>query len=242
MDYNQKYYNEDRRVGDQCFFDGRDVYIDFNADLKSFFAVPGSMTVDYGRSAGQTELQVYHTETEPMYLELVFYVGGPSAEATQTNVSGLMLAARHCVIRKEGDIYEYAAVLKDRNSEDTGVEPYQQVSLSFDAVRRRPKIRQKITGTGVIFNPGNSPSGVKLSFSPDEGVEAVTLMGITISDLQPGVTYVIDGLSGHVTANGVNYFAHTDIIDFPKILPGRNEITVSEDIPVEISFYPLYEA
>ena len=242
MDYNANYYSEDRRVGEQCFFDEKDVYIDFNADLKNFLVTPGTITSDYGRSTGMCDLQAYHTYAEPLRLELVFYVGGPSAEATLTNVAGLMQAARQCVVRKEGDIYEYAAVLVDRNCEDTGVDPYQQVSLSFDAIRRRPLIRKRIEGTASIYNPGNQESGVKISIFPDQEMDMVTVMGITIESLKPGVVYVIDGISGRVTANGVNYFSHTNIIEFPKLAPGKNEIQVSTDVPVEIEYYPIYEA
>ena len=169
-----------------------------------------------------------------------FYVGGPSAEAVQTNIFNLLRAAKKCVIRKEGDVFEYAAVLIDRNSEDTQVEPYYLVTLQLAVVRRKPLVIKQILGNAIIYNEGNESSGAKISLSPAEEMGSFTIMGITIKDLSPGTTYVIDGITGRVTANGINYFAHTNIIDFPKIQPGKNEIEMSEDLSVMISYYPVF--
>ena len=71
-------------------------------------------------------------------------------------------------------------------------------------------------------------------------MKSVTVMGITVTELDPGITYVIDGIEGRVTANGVNYFGHTDLIDFPKIQPGGNRFEISENVPVTVSFYPVF--
>lgn len=240
FDYNPQYYNEDKQVGERCFFDGKDVYIDFNADLKSFEVTPGAIDSDFSPAAGRSNFNLFNIEAEPAELVAEFYVGGPSYEATQTNISNLLIAAKQCVIRKEGDIFEYAAVLIDRDSENTEVEPYYLLSLKFAVIRRKPLVIKKFEKTAVIYNEGNVPSGVCISISPEKALETFTVAGITIKDLNPGTTYVIDGIAGRVTANGVNYFAHTDLIDFPKIQPGKNEIVMSEKIPVTVSFYPVF--
>ena len=240
MDYDKNYYSEDRRVGDRCFFDERDTYLEFNADLKSFEISPGALNTDYAPQAGLNGFQLYHFECDPMLLDMEFYIGGPSYEAVQTNISQLLKTARQCVIRKEGDIFEYAGVLIDRASENTGVEPYYLLSLRFAVIRRKPRVTKQICGSATIYNEGNEESGVWISVTPESEMESITIMGITLEDLSPGVTYVIDGLAGRVTANGINYFAHTDIIDFPKMQPGKNEIVVSEEIPITVSFYPVF--
>ena len=33
-DYRRNYYREDSRVGERCTIDGKDAYMEFNADLK----------------------------------------------------------------------------------------------------------------------------------------------------------------------------------------------------------------
>lgn len=240
VNYNPQYYNEDRQIGDRCFFDGKDVYIDFNADLKSFEVTPGKIDADYAPGTGSSGLDLYSVDADPMELTTEFYVGGPSPEAVQTNISNMLLAARQCVIRKEGDIFEYAAVLTDRDSEDTEVEPYYLLSLKFAVIRRKPLVTHQIQQTAVIYNEGNVASGARISLSPETEMDSVTVMGITVMDLEPGITYMIDGITGRVTANGINYFGHTDLIEFPKIQPGENEIEVSGSIPVTVSFYPVF--
>ena len=240
MDYNPRFFQEDRRVGEQCFFDDRDVYMAFNADLKSFELSPGAINTDFSPAAGGSEFLLFLSESDPGQLKMEFYVGGPSAEVVQTNIFNLLRAAKKCVIRKEGDVFEYAAVLIDRNSEDTQVEPYYLVTLQLAVVRRKPLVIKQILGNAIIYNEGNESSGAKISLSPAEEMGSFTIMGITIEDLSPGTTYVIDGITGRVTANGINYFAHTNIIDFPKIQPGKNEIEMSEDLSVMISYYPVF--
>lgn len=240
LDYNPHYYNEDNQIGDRCFFDGKDVYLDFNADLKEFRLTPGKMDADYSPTPGGCAFNLFSADAEPMELSLEFYVGGPSPEAVQTNISGLLMAAKQCVIRREGDIFEYAAVLTGRDSEETGVEPYYLLSLEFSVIRRKPLVSHQIVDTAVIYNDGNTASGAKISISPEKAMDSFTVMGITIEDLEPGITYVIDGMEGRVTANGVNYFAHTDLIEFPKIQPGKNEIVMSAAVSVTVSFYPVF--
>lgn len=239
-DYNPVYYNEDTQVGESCFLDEKNSYIDFNADLKTFLVRPGGMTTDYSVGSGRSDFNLFQSELDPMELMMEFYVGGPSYEATQTNLSNLFLAAKQCVIRKEGDIFEYPAVLIERSSEDTEVEPYYLVTCRFAAIRRKPLVERKLTQSSIVYNEGNVMSGLRIILEPESAIKEFTIAGITISDLSPGISYMIDGITGSVTANGVNYFAHTDIIDFPKIKPGKNEIKMSEDIPVIVSFYPVF--
>ena len=240
MDYNSAYYNEDQQVGERCFFDDKDVYVDFNADLKSFSFNPGELNTDFRVSVGVESLTLYQNDDDPAELILEFYVGGPSYEAVQTNISGLLLAAKECVIRKQGDIFEYAALLTDRKSEDTGVEPYYLVTCTFAAVRRKPLRVLSIESNAAIYNDGNQESGVRIVFVPKKDMSSFTIMGITIENLKKDISYAIDGISGKVTADGVNYFAHTDLINFPKVLPGKNEIVMSEPMSVTISFYPVF--
>lgn len=241
IEYNPNFYSEDIQAGENCFFGNRDAYIDFNADLKSFELKSGKMSTDYARNAGDTEFNLFQFETEPMKLIAEFYVGGASFEDAQSNISGLLLSARRCVITKEGDIFEYPAVLVENEVEATEVEPYFLVTCSFAVIRRKPLVTHRLEGTkAIIFNEGNAESGMRYTIFPKKQTESLVIAGITIHDLAPGTTYCIDGIQGRVTADGINYFDHIDIIDFPKVKPGRNEITMSEEIPAEVSFYPVF--
>lgn len=238
--YNPHYYNDDAQVGERCFLDSKDAYMEFNADLKSFLLAPGKVEADYATAAGNSTFNLHNYDAEPMELELEFYVGGASYEDVQTNISKLFLAAKQCIIHKGNDIFEYVSVLTDRESEATDIEPYHLVTCKFASIRRKPMVENKLYKSSVIYNDGNTASGLCITFTPTKKIQSFMISGITITDLEPDITYVIDGISGRVTANGINYFAHTDIIDFPQIKPGKNEIRLSEEIPVTITYYPVY--
>ncbi len=240
IEYNPHYYNEDGQVGERCFLNSKDAYIEFNADLKSFQVMPGKAESDYTVAAGNCTMNLHHYETEPFELALEFYVGGASIEDTQTNISNLLLTAKDCIIRKGEDIFEYVAVMTDRESEETDIEPYHLVTCKFAAIRRKPMVRKVLDKTSVVYNDGNTASGLCISVTPMKEMQSLTVAGITITEMKPDITYVVDGISGSVTANGINYFAHTDIIDFPKIEPGRNVISLSEEVPVTITYYPVF--
>ena len=238
--YNPQFYSDDSQVGDKCFLDGKDAYIDFNADLKTFQVIPGKISSDYSKGIGRSDFNLFHYESEPMALTIEFYVGGASEEETQSNISNLLNTAKQCIIRKENDVFEYASVLTEQESEDTEVEPYYLVTCKFVTIRRKPIVRIMLEQSSIIFNDGNTSSGMCIQITPTKNIETYTIAGASIFGLRAGTTYIIDGMQGRVTANGVNYFSHTDIIEFPKIKPGKNEITMSEDMPVTISFYPVF--
>ena len=64
-------------------------------------------------------------------------------------------------------------------------------------------------------------------------------MGITIKNLTTNTTVTIDGINKTVMAGADNKWADTDLIDFPVLQPGKNEITMSSKQPVVISYYPI---
>ena len=241
-DYNRNYYREDSRVGERCTIDGKDAYLEFNADLKEFVLSQGKLESDYRLSTGNSHFQIFHSSAEEKKLELEFYVGGPSQEAVQTNISNLLQALRQCGISRGSDVFEYAAVLVDNEVEETEVEPYYLVTCELAAVRRKPLVTCRITGTSSVYNDGNTASGVRIEFkAPVTGsIRGITVFGVTISPAKNGATYVIDGINGKVTENGVNCFQLTDLIDFPKIKPGMNEIEMSVSMDASVSFFPVF--
>ena len=55
------------------------------------------------------------------------------------------------------------------------------------------------------------------------------------------ILIIIDGILGEVKSNGINRFSDTNLIDFPKALPGNNVLEVSDNTcTVEVAFYPTF--
>nr|WP_288868588.1 hypothetical protein [uncultured Blautia sp.] len=232
--------NNDKRLGDECYIDGVDVYVKYGADLKEFYMLPGAITLDCKENTGQSGFNVFSDTLEGKGAVMVFYVCGHSNEDLISNVSNLILACRKCVVQTASSRFEFPAVMTEYSIEATGVEFYNLVTINLMVIKRLPLVTEKLTGAGIITNPGNQESGMRLEITPANALSSFTIEGITIKNLKAKETFILDGIEGEVTVGGINRFQDTDLIDFPKIKPGMNEITMSANVPVRISFYPVF--
>lgn len=239
--YNAGYYVQDIQAGDRCFFDNIDVYKVFNADLIEFNLIPGETSNDYRNNTGRSGFLILSTQKENVKAKLRFYVGGKSIEETQMNMLSLIAAGETCVLRMDSSRFEYPAVLEEYEIESPGIDTYGLVTLLMRVVVRYPIVNLNVAGPQTVINPGRIMSGARFEISPSSDLSTLKICGITAKNLKANEVFIIDGIEGRVTANGINRFQDTDIIDFPKIMPGKNEITMSSNVPVSISFYPVFQ-
>lgn len=232
--------NNDKRIGDECYIDGVDVYREYAADLKEFYMLPGAITLDYTENTGVSAFNVYSSALDGKGAVMVFYVCGNSEEDLQENISNLLVACRKCVIQTTASRFEYPAILTEYSDDDTGVEYYHLVTMNFIVIKRLPLVTHELTGNGSVKNLGNVESGMRMEITPTTATSSFKINGITVKNLKAKETFIIDGIEGKVTAGGINRFLDTDIIDFPKIRPGMNEIVMSANMPVKVSFYPVF--
>lgn len=239
----QTYKERDQRVGDLVTVSGIDVYQSFNADLKEYTVEPGTLTVDYQQRIGKSGLLLFGNESTPKLLTLAFYVGGEDEDEAQINAERLIQScSRECVIRIGSSQFEYAALLSGAPTvEDTGVQSYLLVTLVLYAVRRLPLVSVDFTGkTLQLDNPGAVASGLRIILTPTKKITSMQVGDVTVKNLAANVPFVIDGLSGTVTADGENRFADTDLTQFPQIQPGENEISLSQAVPTTLEYYPTF--
>ncbi|WP_343248773.1 hypothetical protein [Diplocloster hominis] len=240
-DYNPEYNFKDQCVGERCLINQKDAYLEFNADLKSFSIIPGITTPQYIIQAGKSGFVEFDRTAEPKTATVEFYVGGASDERAQENISNLLLASKNCVLKRELHRFEYPALLIGKNIQEAGVAPYYLVTINFIIIQRLPLISTDITEPAIIYNEGNIPSGVRYILKPPIDISSFKINSIKVTNLHAGKHFIIDGITGKITENGNNRFADTDLIDFPKIFPGQNEITMSYNIPITVEYYPLFE-
>jgi len=235
----QKHYRRPPRVGERCLVDGVETYAAFDADLIDFRILARSVDAHYGEVPPE-EPAYYYTQMSAKPLETEFYVGGASDDEAQINLSRLVEASKHCVLRKEGSDFEYPAILTGYEMEHTGVEHYLLVTMNFTARLRKPLVDCELTGSGTVYNEGNLASGYRLTVHPKQDMESVTVAGMTLKNLHAGKDFTVDGIEYRVTEEGVNRFADTDITAFPQMLPGENYIEIPDGVKVTIAFYPAY--
>ncbi len=237
------YIERDHQVGDAVTVDGIDVYQAYNADLKEHRVEPGKLTVDYQQRIGRSGFLLFNGDSDPKILTMAFYVGGEDDDEAQINAERLIQScARECVIRIGSSRFEYAALLSGSPTvEDTGVQSYLLVTLTLYAVRRLPLVSLDFNAAAIrLTNPGTAASGLRIILTPAQKITSMQVGDITVKDLATGVPFVIDGLSGTVTADGENRFADTDLTDFPRIEPGENEIILSQTVPTTLEYYPTF--
>lgn len=235
-------YYLDQRLGSVCTINNKDAYGLFNADLKELSPVAGSVAASFSTALGASSLDVVNHQLGVSGVKAVFYVGGINKEFCYTNVSNLIAECCNCIIRTDEDRFEYAAVLTSYAVKETGVDFYNEVTLTFSAVKRLPLVVRTFDGTDCTFtNVGSLRSGVKIRIVPKSDLDSLVVSGITISNLASGQPFVIDGLEGKVTCNGINKFLDTDLIEFPKVNPGHNNFAVSSsEVVIEVSYYPTF--
>lgn len=237
------YAERDRQWGKIVTVSGIDVYQSFNADLKEYTVEPGTLTVDYQQRIGKSGLLLFGSESTPKLLTLAFYVGGEDEDEAQINAERLIQScSRECVIRIGTSRFEYAALLSGAPTvEDTGVQSYLLVTLVLYAVRRLPLVSVDFAGkTLQLDNPGAVASGLCITLTPTKKITSMQVGDVTVKNLAANVPFVIDGLSGTVTADGENRFADTDLTQFPQIQPGENEISLSQAVPTTLEYYPTF--
>lgn len=237
------------RKGYEVLIDGVSAFVEYNADLIEKNEVMPSFSNSFVRGLGNSSLRLDGVTKGFLKVKLSFYVGGDSVTKSKANVSALVKAMSRCVFFVENESFEYDAILDDVSCSYTGVCYFHKVEIGFMCVRRLPLVSYSIGASQSkdFYNDGDVESGLRLSFVPTSNASTCLLMGITFTDLKANYQYVVDGINGAVTENGVNMFARTDIIEFPKVQPGKNVFTkgntpstgsICSDVKIE--FYPTF--
>lgn len=237
-----EYHANDRRVGDICIINGKDTYEHFCADLASAEPISGSLSQESLVSVGNHDFTLLHQDFVHGELELVFYVGGTTKNVCDINCSRLIMECKTCVVKWEGQEFEYASVLQSFEVEESGIEFYNIVTLKFTAIKRQPLVTLEVNADLFMFNNiGTVASGLRIKVVPTTSLSRFVIGEIVIVNLSQGKEYIIDGILGKVTENGVNCFGRTNLIDFPKVQPGNNMLnTTISQAEVQIEYYPVF--
>lgn len=130
----------------------------------------------------------------------------------------------------------------DKASTPKAVAPWiLQVKFTLSGFRHGPMQYKTLSSTKTIKVEGNYETPAKLVITPDEGVTEFTVAGISVVNVTGTVT--IDGIFTTIKdENGMNKFKDApDMTVWPTLQPGENEISVSDGVTVELSYYPIFQ-
>ena len=128
------------------------------------------------------------------------------------------------------------------------------MTITFQAWEKADEeIAVQVTGTKTIVVEGNSVTPCIVEITPLNDNSNLTITGIardpitgedepvTIKNLKKSIPVIVDGETCTVTQQGANKYPETDFWEFPSLLPGENQITLSNAAnTVTIKYRPRY--
>ena len=97
----------------------------------------------------------------------------------------------------------------------------------------------------TLVMEGTAKSPAIVTITPDIALVNLTVTGITdeaitIKDIARNAKVVIDGQNCTITENGQNILDKTDLWEFPRLMPGKNIITLDNSCSVKIDYRAFY--
>ena len=228
----------------------------YNAKLLSF-SVSGTERSYSSGSARSVLLlpDMYQTSLSPRRLSvtLTFYPRTLGESSRGRSIPEKLHRSTENIVQFESDIsnrvleiilpdgYIYKSFLQSAQTPSFDATGEQDVEYIFWAIRQKSPIKQTVTNGGVINCISNTDTLCRISFTNTVRLQWVTICGITISDIAQHTEIVIDSEKGIITANGINKFADTDLINFPYLVPGINVISYAPvGFKVTVEYTPIY--
>lgn len=271
--YDKNFLYKDRQLGQNAIVNGINVYDEFDADLISVMPVSPAIEKSVYKSLGKYNYKINTFHVGDNGLELKFYIGGHTYQEAQINVNRLIneFVNKVAIAKFDESDFEYVCSLESFGSEFTGVEFYYLVTINVIAVKRLPIVTldygstyfTEDTTVQLSFeNEGVVESGLDVivrfggtsSFEVDHKKAGGNMQTLHFTDLSTSnYYYKIGGLDGVVqrasnvviTSSVTNVFLKTDLIDFPIVDAGQNNITFVQNAAgnikqVKLQFYPTF--
>ena len=243
-------------IRDEMTINGKSIR-QYNARLLDY-SVSGTGRA-YSQSSSGSILRVpivYHTTLSPRTLSITitFFPRKTGTDSSRNNsIPERLSRSTDNIVQFESDTsnrvleiglpdgYIYKAVLQSCGTPSFDATGEQDVEYSFLAVRTKPAVKRVITAGGSVYCESNTTTPFRISFTVTSNAASMIVCGITINNITANTEILIDSELGIITADGLNKFDDTDLIEFPYLHPGSNTITCS--IPgteIAVVYTPIY--
>lgn len=257
-----------RQLGDSVTINGKNIFDNYSADFIDMEYTPANEEYNFHRHIGNHTFVVNNYTRQNTNRTLRFYIGGESLEEAQLNIDKLFgEMSGQFVLKIDNTDFEYSCITTEKLAEYTGVDYYYMVTVTADVIKRYGLINRhfgQINKTAYqiqLWNSGVVPSGINIiaKASGDFGVifydgdkkiyRTVSFSGLSNTPMY----YKIGGLDGTVqSASDIdfqldvsNVFGKTNLIMFPQVQPGFNELTITQPnvgivSEIAVQFYPVF--
>jgi len=229
-------------MNEVMYIDGNPV-ADYGAKLLDW--VPGAPSLTNTISPGKNYAfpRLLNSEITPKPLTAVINITGKDSADAMQKASLLILAVNKTTELLMPDGFYYRSALSGVSEIGWPASWIAEFSLTFQSVQHSALVSVDIPRSPYrLYYGGTAPAGYKIEFTAPSALSSFTVCGITLTNIPSGAKIIVDGIEKTVTQNGVNKFAETNLIDFPVFDPQNPdmEITMSQYIPVKISYYPTF--
>ena len=180
-------------------------------------------------------------------LEILFK--GNSRDSILKNISNFMLNFIEPTILKF-DKYNnnYKCILNSNNTKKTVSRSAYKVELELNGYEFGEEVEFEFNkvSSGKINALGNIKTPCIIEITPTVDLIDFIITGLTddpikINTLIKNEKVILNSIEGKVTVNNNNKFSDIDMWEYPKLIPGVNNITFSRNTcNVSIKYYPMY--
>lgn len=236
------------QYGETCYIDGVSTFTSFMAEYKSREITSHSLKRNNAFKVGKSDM-FHGYETYALgKMKLLFYVYGETRTESEIHASALVTNMNKCVLTFSDDEFEYPSGVISYKIRNTGIDTWSEVTVEVECLKRGAKQRVGAYADygdhsiAAITNPGTLSSGAKLYCdltSDSFWFQDMEHARVTATGLTQGAHFEINGWEGTVTQNNQNAYQYTDLLVFPTVVPGYNEIYFSQTYSF-VEYYPLY--
>lgn len=183
-----------------------------------------------------------HSQFRKVILEIL--VTSNNADENLKDCSKILEQLRECTL-KIADIKGFHRLYMVNQSKKKFVDLNKSIlDIELVGYYFEDEIVTTISGATAINLLSTADTPVKIEIDPLENILELEIVGfgedITIKNLSEGKRVIIDGEKGLVTEEGENKFQDYDSWGFPKLSPGENKISISEDIEITVIYSPRW--
>lgn len=162
-------------------------------------------------------------------------------EGSDTHDAAVKMSDLTAILQKQSELFMpdkfyYYCVLTGTGAATTKAPWIEQCTYTLIGLRHGPLETVVINQSTNIFVEGNSSTECR--YIIDTQSKSIQINNITVNNISGQI--VIDGMDSLVQQDGKNKFADCDMVSFPILYPGNNEITITGNATVVIQYYPVY--
>lgn len=222
------------------YIDNKNYLDDIQAKLLNYSVSGSTISNDYFKGRKSSQLLLMDTEIGVKQLTVILDFTGKTRDHVEWARSFLVsrLIGKHEILMPDG--FYYTSILSEAGEPEVISENIQTLTLVFDCVQHKELTKVQLTASGSVFVDGTVKTDCCFEIISTSTKTNFKINGITISKLTANRPFVIDGMTKRVLENGGNAFDKTDLIEFPKLEPGNNVITMSSNANLTVTYIPVF--